>query len=122
MPSVPPIPSHQYPLMSPENSQPPPQKTDCIIAHFIEVDDTISNDSDAIDMIIRLINRALGEDPYAFDENLSELEPSEQLIAMRALIDQICIVVTHKNIRRPDNCLEEDEALSAIRYMAGGDS
>ncbi len=81
----------------------------------------IKTDSEAIDVILSLIN---SEPAAAIPANLgADQLDVEQAKAMSRLIGNICIVLGAENVRKNagDNLLDENTAESLLRRMMGGE-
>ena len=85
----------------------------------------VQNDSDAIDVIIKLINASPYVIEKAEDFNKDDPDDWEDMTAyfniMSELLGNISVILGSKNIRRPeiDPVDEENAALSMIRRMSG---
>lgn len=97
---------------------------------IFQLANNVQNDSDAIDVIIKLMNLS----PYVIEkilcgieEDFNECNPEcwKDMLAtfniMQELLSNISVIVCSKNIRRPeiDPDDEESVALSTIRRMSG---
>jgi len=80
----------------------------------------IKTDSEAIDVILSLIN---SEPAAAVPANLGVIGDDEHAKALSRLIGNICIVLGAENVRKNagDNVLDEDKAESLLRRMMGGE-
>ena len=92
---------------------------------IFQLANNVQNDSDAIDVIIKLIDA----NPYviekAEDFNKDDPDDCKDMLAtfniMQELLSNISVIVCSKNIRRPeiDPVDEESAALGMIRRLSG---